>query len=284
MKKILMESYGKINLGLDVLYKRPDGYHEINTIMQQISLKDTLIIEDKGNDIIIQSNNNNLPLDSTNLMHKAWEKLREKTKIKKGIKISIDKQIPIAGGLAGGSSNAAAVLKGLNILWDLGLSQEELRDIGVEIGADVPYCIMGGTAYAEGIGEKLTKLRSFRGKHILLVNPGIEVSTEYVYKNLEIKDSPRVNMEKIISDIEKDDIKSLANNIKNIMEEVVIKKHPVIKEIKEEMKNCGALASQMSGSGPTVFGIFDHMDRLEYCKDKFIKKLSKGTIVAVETI
>ncbi len=284
MKKILMESYGKINLGLDVLYKRPDGYHEINTIMQQISLKDTLIIEDKGNDIIIQSNNNNLPLDSTNLMHKAWEKLREKTKIKKGIKISIDKQIPIAGGLAGGSSNAAAVLKGLNILWDLGLSQEELRDIGVEIGADVPYCIMGGTAYAEGIGEKLTKLRSFRGKHILLVNPGIEVSTEYVYKNLEIKDSPRVNMEKIISDIEKDDIKSLANNIKNIMEEVVIKKHPVIKEIKEEMKNCGALASLMSGSGPTVFGIFDHMDRLEYCKDKFIKKLSKGTIVAVETI
>ena len=284
MKKILMESYGKINLGLDVLYKRPDGYHEINTIMQQISLKDTLIIEDKGNDIIIQSNNNNLPLDSTNLMHKAWEKLREKTKIKKGIKISIDKQIPIAGGLAGGSSNAAAVLKGLNILWDLGLSQEELRDIGEEIGADVPYCIMGGTAYAEGIGEKLTKLRSFRGKHILLVNPGIEVSTEYVYKNLEIKDSPRVNMEKIISDIEKDDIKSLANNIKNIMEEVVIKKHPVIKEIKEEMKNCGALASLMSGSGPTVFGIFDHMDRLEYCKDKFIKKLSKGTIVAVETI
>lgn len=283
MKKIIMESYGKINLGLDVLYKRQDGYHEINTIMQQISLKDTLTIEKNKDDIIIQSNNNNLPLDSTNLMYKAWEKLRERFEIKDGVKITIDKQIPIAAGLAGGSSNAAAVLKALNILWELGLKEEELRDIGVEIGADVPYCIMGGTAYAEGIGEKLTPLKSFSGKHILLVNPGIEISTEYVYKNLELNSS-RINMEEIILNLQKDDMKSLGKNIKNIMEKVVIDKYPIVKEIIKEMKNCGALVTSMSGSGPTVFGLFDEKDRLEYCKDIFTKKLNKGRILEAETI
>lgn len=284
MKKITMYSYGKINLGLDVLYKRQDGYHEINTIMQQISLKDTLIIEENKDDIILKSNKNNLPLDSTNLMYKAWEKLREKTNIKKGVKISLDKQIPIAAGLAGGSSNAAAVLRGLNSLWDLKLSEEELRRIGVEIGADVPYCIMGGTAYAEGIGERLTKLKSFSGKSVLLVNPGIEVSTEYVYKNLEIKKSPKVNIKNIIKYIEKNDIKSLGENIENIMEDVVMKKHPIIEEIKRDMKNCGAVGALMSGSGPTVFGLFDDKDKLDYCKEKFIKKLNKAIILETQTI
>lgn len=284
MKKITMYSYGKINLGLDVLYKRQDGYHEISTIMQQISLKDTLIIEENKDDIILKSNKNNLPLDSTNLMYKAWEKLREKTNTKKGVKISLDKQIPIAAGLAGGSSNAAAVLRGLNSLWDLKLSEEELRRIGVEIGADVPYCIMGGTAYAEGIGERLTKLKSFSGKSVLLVNPGIEVSTEYVYKNLEIKKSPKVNMKNIIKYIEKDDILSLGENIENIMEDVVMKKHPIIEEIKRDMKNCGAVGALMSGSGPTVFGLFDDKDKLDYCKKEFMKKLNKAIILETQTI
>lgn len=279
-----MESYGKINLGLDVLYKRPDGYHQINTIMQQISLKDTLTIEENKKDIIIESNNSNIPLDSNNLMHKAWEKLREKTKIKDGVKISIDKQIPIAAGLAGGSSNAAAVLKALNILWELGLTEEQLRNIGVEIGADVPYCIMGGTAYAEGIGEKLTRLKSFKGKEILLVNPGIQVSTEYVYKNLDIKNSPRLDMKKIILDLHNEDMESLGLDLKNIMEEVVIKKHPIIEEIKNQMKNCGATVTLMSGSGPTVFGIFNDKDRLEYCKKKFIGKLKKAIVLETQTI
>lgn len=284
MKNITMYSYGKINLGLDVLYKRQDGYHEISTIMQQISLKDTLIIEENKDDIILKSNKNNLPLDSTNLIYKAWEKLREKTNTKKGVKISLDKQIPIAAGLAGGSSNAAAVLRGLNSLWDLKLSEEELRRIGVEIGADVPYCIMGGTAYAEGIGERLTKLKSFSGKSVLLVNPGIEVSTEYVYKNLEIKKSPKVNMKNIIKYIEKDDILSLGENIENIMEDVVMKKHPIIEEIKRDMKNCGAVGALMSGSGPTVFGLFDDKDKLDYCKKEFMKKLNKAIILETQTI
>lgn len=284
MKKIVMDSYGKINLGLDVLYKREDGYHEINTIMQQISLKDTLTIEENKDDIILQCNKSDLPLDSTNLVYKAWEKLKEKTNIKRGIKITIDKQIPIAAGLAGGSSNAATVLKALNFLWELGLKEEELMSIGVEIGADVPYCIMGGTAYAEGIGEKLTPLKAFKEKSILLVNPGIGVSTEYVYKNLKLEKSPRVNMKKIILDIEMDNIKSLGENIKNVMEEVVIKEHPIIKQIKKEMKEYGALGALMSGSGPTVFGLFDDKDKANYCKDKFIRKLNKGTVLVSETI
>lgn len=284
MKKIIMESYGKINLGLDVLYKRSDSYHEINTIMQQISLKDTITIEENKENIIIKSNNNNIPLDSTNLMYKAWEKLREKTNIKKGVKITIDKQIPISAGLAGGSSNAAAVLKALNLLWDIGLSEEELRAIGLEIGADVPYCIMGGTAYAEGIGEKLTKLKSFKGKEVLLVNPGIQVSSGYVYENLKLENPSRMNMKNVISSLEREDLKFLGENLKNTMEKGVIEKYPIIEEIKKQMKSCGALVSLMTGSGPTVFGIFEEKDKLEDCKDKFIKSLSKGIVLATQTI
>lgn len=284
MEKITMESYGKINLGLDVLYKRPDGYHEINTVMQQISLKDTLTIEKNKGSIVIESNKEDLPLDSRNLVYKAWQALREKTNMEEGVKISIHKRIPIAAGLGGGSSNAAVVLKALNLMWDLNLSEEELMEIGVEIGADVPYCIMGGTAYAEGVGEKLTKLKAFKGKPVLLVNPGIEVSTECVYRNLKIDNSSRVNMKEIMFNIEGDDIKSLSNNIKNKMEEVVLKKYPIIEEIKKEMKNLGALGSLMSGSGPTVFGLFESLEKLEYAKKCLREKFNKALILGAETI
>ena len=196
MKEIVIKSYGKINLGLDVLYKRQDGYHEIRTIMQQIDLSDTLVMREIEEDIELDCNNKELPLDSTNLVYRAWKKLQEKTGINKGIQINIHKNIPIAAGLAGGSSNAATVLKGLNELWNLGLSEEELREIGVEIGADVPFCIMGGTALAEGIGEKLTKLKSFKDKNLLLVNPGIGVSTAEVYGNLRLNEKPRIDIKK----------------------------------------------------------------------------------------
>ena len=168
MKEIVIESYGKINLGLDVLYKREDGYHEIKTIMQQISLSDTLTLREMKENIALESNNTDLPMDSSNLVYKAWKAIQRRTGINRGIEINIHKRIPIAAGLAGGSTNASAVLKGLNELWELGLKEEELKNIGVEIGADVPYCIMGGTALAEGIGEKLTKLRAFKDKNLLL--------------------------------------------------------------------------------------------------------------------
>jgi 4-diphosphocytidyl-2-C-methyl-D-erythritol kinase len=284
MKEIVIESYGKINLGLDVLYKREDGYHEINTIMQQISLRDTLTIRDIEEDIVLGSNDDNLPLDSTNLVYKAWKALQEKTGINKGIEINIHKRIPIAAGLAGGSSNAAAVLKGLNELWKLNLRVEELMELGVKIGADVPYCIMGGTALAEGIGEKLTKLKSFGGKLVLLANPGIEVSSASVYNNLKLKNNPQLDIKKMLSSLENNDLKSVADNMINVMEEVVIEEHPIIFEIKNEMKKSGALGALMSGSGSTVFGLFDDLDKLNYSMNKLKEKLTTGTVLAVQTI
>lgn len=284
MKEIIMESYGKINLGLDVLYKREDGYHEITTIMQQISLSDTLVISEIKEGIKLDCDNKEVPLDSTNLVYIAWRKLQERTGVNKGIKVKIHKKIPIAAGLAGGSTNAAAVLKGLNEIWRLGLSKEELMDIGVEIGADIPYCIMGGTALAEGIGEKLTEVKAFKEKNILLVNPGVGVSTADVYKSLRLNSRPRMNVKKIISSIENDDIKSLANSMTNIMEEVVIEKLPIIFEIKKDMMIYGALGSLMSGSGPTVFGLFDDLEKLNYCKKTLEKKYNNGVVILAKTI
>ncbi|HAE91526.1 4-(cytidine 5'-diphospho)-2-C-methyl-D-erythritol kinase [Tissierella praeacuta] len=284
MKEIIINSYGKINLGLDVLYRREDGYHEINTIMQQISLNDILTIKETKKDIEIECNKEEVPLDSTNLVYHAWKKMQKKTGINRGIKVNIYKRIPVAAGLAGGSANAAAVLKGLNELWGLRLSEKELMEIGVEIGADVPYCIMGGTAFAEGIGEKLTKVRSFKDKNVLLINPGIGISTAEVYKNIRLNKQSHIDIKKIMSFIEEDDINSVAKSITNIMEEVVIEKTPIISEIKRDMLDYGALGSLMSGSGPTVFGLFEDLDKLQFCKKNLEKKYNKGVVLIVKTI
>lgn len=284
MKEIIINSYGKINLGLDVLYRRDDGYHEINTIMQQISLNDILTIKEIKKDIEIECNKEEVPLDSTNLVYHAWKKMQEKTGINRGIKVNIYKRIPVAAGLAGGSANAAAVLKGLNELWGLKLSEKELMEIGVEIGADVPYCIMGGTAFAEGIGEKLTKIRSFKDKNVLLINPGIGISTAEVYKNIRLNKQSHIDIKKIMSFIEEDDINSVAKSITNIMEEVVIEKTPIISKIKRDMLDYGALGSLMSGSGPTVFGLFEDLDKLQFCKKNLEKKYNKGVVLIVKTI
>lgn len=285
MREIVLKSHGKINLGLDVLYKRDDGYHEINTIMQQIDLSDTLIIkENNKEDIVIKTDNKDLPLDSSNLIYKAWAKIKEKTGIKKGIEVVVEKNIPIAAGLAGGSSNAAAVLKGLNELWQLGLAEEDLQKIGLEIGADVPFCITGGTALAEGIGEKLTKLKSFKDINLLLVNPGMQILTAEVYASLRPNGKRKMNIEKVIEFIENNDLYALAKSIVNVMEEVVIKKNPIILEIKEDLLDCGALCSLMSGSGPTVFGLFDDLEKLNFCKGKLTDKYSNGKVFIVKTI
>ena len=281
MEKIALESYGKINLSLDVLGKREDGYHELNTIMQEIELKDTIILEEKATGIKIQSNDKNLPLDNTNLVYKAWEKIMDKVGENKGISITIDKKIPLAAGLAGGSSNAASVLKGLNQLWNLKLSKEELMDIGLEIGADVPFCIMGGTAWATGIGEKLTRLKPFSDKMLLLANPGIFVSTKKVYNNLDLNQMGNINIEKIIYFIEEENLLKLGQNMANTMEKTVIKKYPIIAQIKKDMLKYGALGSLMSGSGPTVFGLFDDKEKLLRCKEELEKKVP--IVIATKT-
>lgn len=277
MDEIVIDAYGKINLALDVLYPRDDGYHEIDTIMQQIDLKDTIILRNIDVDnIIIECNREDVPLDKTNLVYKAWEKILKETNLKRGIHITIQKNIPVAAGLAGGSTNAAAVLKGLNILWDLNLPQERLMEIGAEIGADVPFCLLGGTARGRGKGERLTKIRSFSNKLILLANIGKQVSSGYVYDKLDSeKKRERIDVGKIVEYIENDNVEKVAENMANIMEIVVIREHPIIGEIKEDMIEHGALGSLMSGSGPTVFGIFHREENLLRCKEFLERKAEK---------
>ena len=276
MGEIILNSYGKINLALDVLYKRDDGYHEINTIMQQINLKDTIKLKDIKEGIIIESNQKGVPLDNTNLVYKAWEEIVKKTGVNRGIHIVIDKNIPIAAGLAGGSSNAAATMKGLNTRWGLNLSQEELMEIGVNIGADVPFCILGGTAYAQGIGEKLTPLNEFSNKLVLLANIDVSIPTAYVYEslNLDAKDN-KIDIHKLIEYIQKDNLPLLAQNMFNVMEQVVVSKYPILEEIKRTMMIHGALGSLMSGSGPTVFGLFDNESKLYSCKKELEKYVNR---------
>lgn len=283
MEELIIEAYGKVNLVLDVIRKRNDGYHDINTIMQQIDLKDIVTIKDREKGIKIECNNPEVPVDSSNLVYTAWEKMKEKAKIDRGVHIIIEKNIPVASGLAGGSTDAAAVLKGLNKLWKLNFSKKELMDIGVSIGADVPYCIMGGTALAEGIGEKLKILKSFSNKLILLANPGISVSTAHVYNSLrldKIEKSPDMDM--LVQAVENDDIYTLAKNMGNILEQVTVEEFSQIKTIKEDMIRYGALGSLMSGSGPTVFGLFDDEKKLVKCKEYLEKKVAK--VIITKTI
>lgn len=273
MDELIIESYAKINLALDVLYKRQDGYHDLNTIMQQISLKDKLIFRQIDKGIKIESNHLGVPLDTTNLVYKVWDRLKSITGIDRGIHVIIEKNIPIAAGLAGGSGNGAATLEALNKLWALNLSREELMDIGKELGADIPFCLMGGTALAQGIGDKLTRLKSFAGKHILLGNPGIEVSTAYAYSKLNLKGKKNIDISNVISCMENEDLECIGNTLENFMEGPIIQRHPIIAEIKENMIENGALGALMSGSGPTVFGVFEDEEKILFAKEKLLEKI-----------
>lgn len=271
MQELIMDSYAKVNLALDILYKRDDGYHEINSIMQQVSLKDTILFSDKKEGITIECQDKDLPLDSSNLVYRAWEKMKEVARTNRGIHIRIEKNIPIAAGLAGGSSNGAATLKAINQLWDLNLSQKELMGIGKSLGADIPYCILGGTAKSQGIGELLTSLKPFKDKFILLANPGIGISTAYAYGKLNLNSDP-YDIDGLIQCMEDEDLACVAKKMKNKMEEPIIKEYPIIADIKMKMLRYGALQSLMSGSGATVFGLFDDKDKMLFAH----KKLSEG--------
>lgn len=279
--KIEIEAYGKINLALDILRKREDGYHEIKSIMQTISLSDLLSIEERPNGVSINCDNQLVPLDETNLVYRAWEAMAKIAGTKSGINVRIDKRIPVAAGLAGGSTNGAAAIIALNQIWDLGLSLLELMDIGLKLGADLPFCLMGGTALAEGIGEKLTPLRSFANKHVLIANPGIPISTAYAYSRMRIRDQ-RIPMEDITDCIENDDLICLSNCLENVMEDAIIPEHPVIGQIKDEIISLGALGALMSGSGASVFGLFDDEDRLKFAYKKLHGKVP--VVHKVETI
>ena len=261
--KLLVKAPAKINLALDVLHKRPDGYHEVEMIMTTIDLADrvelTLLEQDK---IHILSHNRYVPDDQRNLAYQAAQLLKDRFGVKKGVLISIEKTIPVAAGLAGGSSDAAATLRGLNKLWDLGLSLDELAELGSEIGSDVSFCVYGGTALAKGRGEIIKELPPPPTCWVILAKPFIGVSTADVYRRLDLKGSKHPDIYGMIQAIKEHDYQRVCDNVGNVLEGVTLSLHPEVAQIKEQMKRFGADAVLMSGSGPTVFGIVQHDSRM----------------------
>lgn len=258
MNDISVKALAKINLGLDVLRKREDGYHEVCMVMQTIHLYDRLdIVKNRSGQITMETNLAFLPTNENNLVYKAAKLLCDEFGIKDGIHVNLQKRIPVAAGMAGGSTDAAAVLYGVNKMFDLGLTTQQLMERGVKIGADVPYCIMRGTALAEGIGEKLTQLPPMVKCPILIAKPAINVSTKFVYENLKPDTVNHPDMQQLVADIKAKDLHGIAAHMGNVLESVTIPEYPIIAEIKEHMMNHGAVGAMMSGSGPTVFGLFE---------------------------
>lgn len=258
MEKVTKKAYAKINLGLDVLRRRPDGYHEIKMIMQTVDIHDTLTFSVSTQPgIILNIDSKELSAGSDNLICRAAERLLEASGIKQGVEIFLEKRIPIAAGMAGGSADAAATLHGLNELFELGYSLEELQQIGVKLGADIPYCLMGGTALSEGIGEILTKLPTPPQCTLVIAKPDINVSTKFVYENLHADSlTYHPDIDGMMAAINDANLGGITDRLGNVLETVTIREYPIINEIKTLMKDEGAEGALMSGSGPTVFGIF----------------------------
>lgn len=263
MDKLELKALAKINLGLDVLGRRENGYHDVRMVMQTIYLYDDVILKKrKEPGIKVDTNLFFLPVNEHNIAYQAADLLIKEFGITDGVEIRLTKHIPVAAGMAGGSSNAAAVLFGMNRMFELGLSEQELMDRGVKLGADVPYCIMRGTVLAEGIGEKLTPLSPVPKCYVLVAKPSVSVSTRTVYEKLdskEIIDHP--DIDGLLTGLENGDLMQVAASMGNVLEQVTISDYPVIEEIKDAMKEAGALNAMMSGSGPTVFGLFKERSR-----------------------
>lgn len=259
MDRLELKALGKINLGLDVLGRRENGYHDVRMVMQTVYLYDRIIMKkSKTPGIRLETNLYYLPVNENNLAYQAAQMLMDEFHMEEGVSIQLDKHIPVAAGMAGGSSNAAAVLFGMNRMFSLGLSQKELMERGVKLGADVPYCIMRGTVLAEGIGEILTPLSPMPKCYVLIAKPAISVSTKMVYEKLdshEIEDHP--DIDGILAGLKAGDLKKVAGSMGNVLERVTVDAYPVIDQIKKMMIKEGALNAMMSGSGPTVFGIFE---------------------------
>ena len=265
-----IKAYAKINISLDIVGKREsDGYDLLKMIMQNIDLYDEISVEKQKEGITISCNKNYVPTDSRNLAYKAASLFKETYNIEDGVHIDIVKNIPVSAGLAGGSTDAAAVLKLMNKIFEVNVSDEELMDIGLKLGADIPYCINGGTALCEGIGEKITTLQPFKDKILVLVKPSFGVSTKEVYKSFNL-DRVRVHpkTENLIEAMENDNLYYVANNMKNLLENVTLRKHNILIKIKEDMNRYGAVGSMMSGSGPSVFAFFDDMLKAQRCYEK----------------
>ncbi|MCX4322980.1 MAG: 4-(cytidine 5'-diphospho)-2-C-methyl-D-erythritol kinase [Lachnospiraceae bacterium] len=251
------KAYAKINLGLDVLRRRPDGYHEVKMIMQTVDICDDLTFEKREEPGIgFRIEGSDLPADENNLVYRAAALLMEKRQIREGVSIILQKRIPIAAGMAGGSSDAAAALRGVNMLFEMGYSAEELKEIGVTLGADIPYCIQGGTMLSEGIGEILTPLSEPPACHLVIAKPDIDVSTAFVYGHLQADKLPfHPDIDGMAAALAAGDLKGVTDRMGNVLETVTVKEYPVIDRLKQLMCGLGAENALMSGSGPTVFGI-----------------------------
>ena len=259
MDRLELKALGKINLGLDVLGRRENGYHDVRMVMQTVYLYDRIIMKkSKTPGIRLETNLYYLPVNENNLAYQAAQMLMDEFGIEEGLSIKLRKFIPVAAGMAGGSSNCAAALKGMNQLFDLGLSIDELCEIGVTLGADVPYCIWGGTALSEGIGEKLSRVDAMPDCYILIAKPGISVSTAFVYKNLDLPAlSKHPDIDGMLECLKEKDLTGICNRLENVLETVTIKEYPIIEKVKKHLMDQGAKGALMSGSGPTIFAIFE---------------------------
>lgn len=260
-----LQAFAKINLGLDVLGKREDGYHEVRMIMQTIRMYDQLDMRKSVEPgIHLTTNKKYIPVDENNLVWRAAKLMMDTCGIIEGVSIHLHKVIPVAAGMAGGSSDAAATLVGMNRLFHCGLSKEKLMELGVQIGADVPYCVLRGTALAEGIGEKLTVLPPMPDCWILIGKPGISVSTKYVYTTLDLNtDTVHPDIDGMKKALEDGNLYGITERMGNVLQDVTIPAYPKVERIKEQMKTLGAVNAMMSGSGPTVFGIFDNEEKAQ---------------------
>ena len=265
-----LRALAKINLGLDVVRKREDGYHEVRMVMQTIRMYDQLDVQKTETPgIRIRTNLPYLPVNEGNLVYRAARMLMDEFGIEEGISVNLKKVIPVAAGMAGGSTDAAAMLVGMNKMFELGLSRKELMERAQKIGADVPYCVMRGTALAEGIGEILTPLPPMPEAYVLIGKPGVSVSTKFVYGNLDVPNlSFHPDIDGIVQALKEKDLHGVTNRMGNVLETVTIPAYPVIDEIKRKMVEWGAVNALMSGSGPTVFGIFEDKEKAEYAYEK----------------
>ncbi len=285
MDSIRLKARAKINLGLDVLGVREDGYHEVRMVMQTVGLYDRLIINRiPQDDIIIKSNLNFLPVNENNLIYKAAKLLKEECGYTGGVEIDLNKFIPVAAGMAGGSTDAASTIFGINRLFNLGLTQADMMELGLRLGADVPYCIMRGTALAEGIGEKLTRLEPMPHCWLLVAKPPVNVSTKLVYDSLDMSEvNNHPDIDGIIDAIKSQDVGLIASRMGNVLEQVTIPLYPIIDIIKQDMLNNGAINAMMSGSGPTVFGIFPDEETALRCQAYLKEKKDARQVYITET-
>lgn len=279
---VRQKAYAKVNIGLDVLRRRPDGYHELKMIMQTVDIFDDLTFErEREPGIRLRIEGADLPADENNLVYKAAALMMEERQIKEGVAITVTKRIPIAAGMAGGSADAAAAMRGLNTLFGMGYSAEELRKLGVKLGADIPYCITGGTMLSEGIGEVLTPLPAPPECYLVVAKPDMDVSTAFVYQNLRVDSLPsHPDIDGMVKALAAGELRGITDRMGNVLETVTVPAYPVIDRIKTRMRELGAENALMSGSGPTVFGIYKEKETAKKAAEVIREEKLAGAVFA----